>query len=146
MNNGYECDPLTSRYEVDVSAILTAPDPKLVIAETCEAENLNDICGQSLCMCEMELIRAVLDLLWDEVPSEKDVYLHENGFNQGENCISGQAMSSGQQECCGNYPQRFPYMDGSHLACCGEGDKEGIYNTLLQSCCGGVGVVNSPSC
>lgn len=107
MDGGYECNPLTSTYQVDVSAVLTAPDPSAIIAETCDSDNADDLCAQSLCMCEMELIRSVIDLLWEEVSSEKDVYLHENGFEAGEICVSGQALGGGQQQCCGYYPQRY---------------------------------------
>ena len=117
-----------------------------MIAETCTLENPNDTCAQNLCMCDMEMIKSVIDLLWDEIPSEKETYLHENGFDVTENCVSGQTLGSGTQACCGVYPNRYPFLDGSHVACCRENGNERVYNQLLQSCCAGVGVVNSPSC
>merc|ERR1719213_1436844 len=92
MDNGYECDPKSHQYEVDISAVLTAPDPDAMIAETCTLENPNDTCVQNLCMCDMEMIKSVIDLLWDEIPSEKETYLHENGFDVTENCVSGQTL------------------------------------------------------
>lgn len=125
----YTCDPRVTdfragvRFDVDVDAL----------EAECESENEGDTCAVHLCMCEMNLINGLLDLVWSSIGFDASFQHPSNGgtFDYESNCP--QLGIGSETSCCGRYPYRIPYsLDGSR-ACCEADDT--LYSELAEQCC-----------
>jgi len=89
-------------------------------------------CRRSICECDKKLA--------EDLREHFHVWTHENhqmqgSFNPPTQCLKqpGQGMGAeGTPECCGEYPNRFPYktQEGARMCC---GDK--TYDSSLFECC-----------
>ena len=124
--DNYSCDPLTYTY-----SSLNSPS----FQTDCSAANADD-CGTHLCSCNVNFIQRLFSLLWSSNPDHAydNSYLHSNGFSQYDNCALPPANNSGEMDCCGYYPDRYPYNANSTSGkqCC---DNHTTYSTMNQECC-----------
>jgi hypothetical protein len=104
---------------------------------TCFERNADDICAAYACTVEGQFAdNAFSFLLATGGGINYDEFGHSNGFDPAHDAGCpvkvGAKGFSAQKECCGSYPQRFPYktLDGER-ACCGGR----TYNTALLNCC-----------
>jgi len=128
-NQGIECSPWEIQYQPGsgVGAELRT---------TCHERNA-DVCAAYACTVEGQFAdNAFSFLLATGGGINYDQYGHSNGFDpahdQGCPVKVGAKGYSAEKQCCGAYPQRFPFktLDGER-ACCGGR----TYNTALLNCC-----------
>lgn len=100
-------------------------------------------CSRALCECDLQQVKDIVALSnkW-----KRNRHL-KFGFDRAESCnaesaglaarglnhtppSSSKTSQNGQQSCCGNYPQRFPYSTGQK-SCCGSI----TYNPFVSDCC-----------
>merc|ERR1712228_1032508 len=83
-------------------------------------------CRQDTCVVESNFVLGLIIQLRQGILIE-DSYQHQNNFNPRSQCTAG--SNGGQNgifetQCCGNYPDKFPYKttkDGTPFrGCCGE--------------------------
>jgi len=103
---------------------------------TCFERNA-DVCAAYACTVEGQFAdNAFAFLLVTGGGINFDEFSHSNGFDAGHDAGCpvkvGAKGFSAQKECCGAYPQRYPFktLDGER-ACCGGR----TYNTNLLNCC-----------
>jgi len=136
--DNYQCDPLTYTYNS-----LNTPS----FQTDCSTANPNDDCGAHLCSCNVNFIQRLFSLLWSFNPDHQydSSYLHSNGFSQYDKCELPPPNNSGEMDCCGYYPDRFPYNANNQAgkACC---NKHFPYSTLSQECCNDEQVVDIGDC
>lgn len=119
----YACDPTLDPYNVVGFSNFKAD---------CSAANPGDLCGESLCSCNVNFLQRLFRLLWVKPSPYTNEYLHSEGFDQEANCPDP-AIRSSTMSCCGYYPDRFPYSLGSSSkACCRE---HRLYNPVIEDCC-----------
>lgn len=121
-HGGFSCDPHTDEW-----AGLGFPDFHV----DCTAANPNDTCGEYLCSCNTQFLADLLEFLWQPAIQYEDTYLHSNGFNN-EECEAPDTTRTGEMDCCGYYPRRFPYGKSSSKQCC---ENKKIYNFYTHECC-----------
>ena len=78
---------------------------------TCEKND--NPCGIRACQCDVELVNNLVLAAGDEsynVPSLTEY----GGFNVDRQCVSGggSGIAGKPDQCCGDYPKRFPYFEG----------------------------------
>jgi len=118
---GYGCNPKTVTWS-------SHGDP--FFNTDCSNGNPGDLCGESVCSCNVNFIQRIFAQNWI-VPSVYDpVYKHDNGFNQAANCPI--VHNGNDVKCCGYWPDRFPYGMNSNKECC---DEHKVYNPVSQICC-----------
>merc|ERR1711981_151725 len=105
---------------------------------TCATANPGDNCAIRACSVEGIFVDNLFAFLISGVAIPYETYGHNDtdfdpATDAGCPVKKGYPNVSGQKECCGAYPNRFPYktLDGAR-ACCGSR----TYNTELLNCCG----------
>lgn len=85
---GETCDPETQRYHIDVEKMFSmqARSTDAVISSTCSSLNDN-ACAINLCMCEMELIRSLIETAYAGHNTDIHVYGH-HVFDHSEHCLA----------------------------------------------------------
>jgi len=136
--NGYDCNPRTDDYTARMRF-----NGKSLLAN-CDEMNEGNPCGTSLCTCETQFISEVMDNLWSGAFYDSS-NLHENGFERETSCMSG-VIGQPQFECCGLYPQRFPYNVNQQDCCTDDVTYGKSYNPATQECCDGKSVADLASC
>lgn len=113
--------------------------------------NRPDTCARSLCECDLQLIR---DIIEDDLKSFDADFQSYNGFDQST-CSSfgnmdlgrslqqnnGGSKSGDDGQCCGKYPHRQP-INGENRSCC----RDKTYNNAHFECCAGSDIVPIGSC
>lgn len=147
---GYQkCEPWKHRYN----------DPKLYrkmdsgkisdefIQKNCKKFNPKDECAYRTCTLDSKFIATVNDrstetLSWDSFidfdEDEREAFYskkrqHSEAWDRDVECPTVPSTRSGDRsrECCGEYPNRFPFMT-AYRKCCG-----GVpYSETTRSCCG----------
>jgi len=130
LNDGGEvCDPSETEYTVPMVKDI---DEHGTYA-ACSEINTMDPCQIRTCCCDINFAKNILQFFFDQnmfdpAPS------HENGFLVDEECpvCQGTGCSQGPKDCCGEYPERFPYSmrDGSRGCCVNK-----TYNVNRLFCC-----------
>jgi hypothetical protein len=102
------------------------------MVNACETQ-LSEDCHKKVCKVEMNFARQMIIKKTELVVLDT---LHANGFDPltDASCEVEAGFDSGKN-CCGDYPNRFPYKtnarDGSGRQCCGSK----TYNDQLFQCC-----------
>jgi len=106
------------------------------LRESCNTLN-TESCAQMACAVEGQFVDSLFAFLLSGSQINYNDFGHNNGFdpshNEGCPVKPGVKGVSGEKQCCGAYPYRFPFktLDGDR-ACCGAR----TYNTQLLNCCG----------
>ena len=126
------CDPFTVSYNVPANWIATIPTTD-DFSTSCNAENPNSVCAASACIAESSFVKTYL--------VEKDGlnadYQHTNiDFDISTSCSMGNSFTSwtanrGEKACCGDYPNKQIFFDGTKSCCNGLN----VYNTVTKQCC-----------
>jgi len=137
----YACDPATKSFNANFNF---AGPKKTSIMGHCEDVNPGDPCAAHVCTCEVQLLNAILELIWsgythDPQPKHRR-RPKSRDFNYEETCLS--VGSAGHTppviSCCGAYPFRAPYNTFTRSCCARTGD---IYSPVESVCCGNSGVI-----
>ena len=100
----------------------------------CETMNPHSKCAQYACHVEAHfLVQEWLYLRENQVDFQ---FFHENDFNQVSFCYGSNRMVlfepvQNYKDCCGEYPNRTPYVIGDK-DCCGN---HVFYNMVNEECC-----------
>jgi hypothetical protein len=104
---------------------------------TCQAANPGgDNCAVRACSVEGIFTDNVFALLLGGSQADLENFSHSQGFDPATDAgcpvKPGVHGSSGAKECCGSYPNRFPFktLDGDRACCASR-----TYNTQILSCC-----------
>jgi len=128
-NEGYGCNPKTESW-------LGKGDQSF--STDCSSHN-GGLCGESVCSCAVNFIQRVFELLWVVPSVYEPAYKHENGFDKVASCPPSEHPRNDVQ-CCGYWPDRFPYGGFSDKECC---DQRQLYNPVSQICCNDGSVKNT---
>merc|ERR1712088_1005334 len=105
----------------------------------CAAANEGNNCAIRACIVEGAFIANLLDV-FASGGSIDDSLRHENGFDVATSCpIKISSKAPGEKQCCGNYPNRFPFKTTGgdrrknfyNRQCCGTR----TYNANNMKCC-----------
>ena len=119
---GYSCDPKTEAWLGEGDNIFFAD---------CSSPEGN-LCKESVCSCNVNFIQRIFEQNW-VIPSEYDpAYKQENGFNQTDNCPRNEFPGHEEVQCCGEYPDRFPYAGSASKSCC---NQRQLFNPVSHECC-----------
>jgi len=115
---GYNCDVNNDSFEV-----ASGPD----FVADCRINN-PDECAANQCCCHSDFIANLIDLIWQNTVYDPQ-FLHSRGFDKSQCDMGGGA---GIKDCCGKYPNRFPF-NAERRDCC---DKSGkIFIRDIEVCC-----------
>lgn len=126
------CDPFTVSYNVPDNWIATIPTTD-DFSTSCNAENPNSVCAASACIAESSFVKTY----FVEKDSLNADYQHTNiNFDISTSCSMGNSFTSwtanrGDKACCGDYPNKQIFFDGTK-SCCGGLN---VYNTVTKQCC-----------
>jgi len=102
------------------------------IKAACMAENTEE-CAQKACMVEITFHYRVAEIVMSN-PIDQTLR-HDNGFEPSTTCLpqtKGNGRGLRPDECCSEYPFRFPYSsDNGVRSCCGSK----TYGTANLECC-----------
>jgi len=120
-NGDYSCDPKTDTYGAEGNSAFSID---------CSAANAGNLCGESLCSCNQNFLQRIFLLNWIIPSLYTPEFLHSRGFNHELECpyVGGHR----EVECCGYWPDRFPYSTSSGRSCC---NQHTIYNPVDEVCC-----------
>lgn len=124
------CEPWNTEYVsgFDGTFGFFGTEEELVLA--CEQRNGAGTCENTACVVEGSFIREII--LEVTINGYYDLSKkHANGFEHAAECPHFEG-GQGRRECCGVYPNRFPYSTkrGSH-SCCGQS----VYDVNMFTCC-----------
>merc|ERR1712025_1028949 len=100
-------------------------------------------CQKQICLCDEKLSFSILE----KIDQFNDAYFLKNAdFNHEAECVKAPSVNSGgngacdaqetsdagSMQCCGEYPERFPFNDKAGCISCCDGK---TYNTHKKSCC-----------
>lgn len=121
-----DCNPGTEDYNAPVRK-----DPGvegMMIA--CQEENAGDNCKIYTCTCEAQFIATLVEFFFTNAGFDPS-YKHSLGqFDPVSGCPTSPGNTD--KECCGHYPQRFPYSIDTRN-CCEQSGK--TYNPAVYECC-----------
>jgi len=125
---GASCSPWEENYEPVTSFTLDTS-----ITQECSQNNpgAND-CLLRSCYVESHFVRNLLNVFLGGYPINPE-NKHSNGFSVGEKClITKRGGGKGENQCCGDYPERFPFKTNEgERSCCGSK----VYNSIVSQCC-----------
>lgn len=118
----YECTAIDTPYQVSI-------DPQ---SNDFTCEDNNDPCSIRACECDVELVNNIVLSAGDQGSSIAELTEY-GGFDPAAQCVVNPGGAGGKaDQCCGEYPKRFPYfMDNGDRGCC-EGK---TYSTNSLECC-----------
>ena len=139
--HGYECAMRDAEeegttcipWEVDYIAAVGGMPSGLTIEEECVNVNPpGNNCAVRACTIEGSFVANLLDAFMTGNGMDFS-NKHSNGFKVKDSCVAKKAGGGPtNKECCGSYPDRFPYKtSGGNRKCCGNR----TYNTLTLKCC-----------
>ena len=126
---GNECNPATQQYSVPVIRDVNTDGSYVA----CNQMNTNDLCKIRTCCCDLNFAKDLLEFFFSGQILDPDLK-HSNGFSMDESCptCSGPWCKQGEKQCCGDYPERYPYnTKNGDRACCWTK----TYNTNKLQCC-----------
>jgi len=133
INMDFECTAIDSAYQVFV-------DPE-TNDFTCE-KNTNP-CAIRACECDVELVNNLVTTVGEEAQNIAALTEY-GGFDPSTQCIAGGGGSGGKpDQCCGEYPKRFPFYSdfGARGCCAGK-----TFNANSLECCAGGDVKGIGTC
>ena len=99
----------------------------------CEAVNTPGSCEAQTCKVEGYFVQSYFTYAIFGGGIDRSMR-HEEGFDYDGICdIKNPSGTLGnlEEDCCGEYPIRYPYRHGGEKECC----RQTVYNTGLFSCC-----------
>jgi len=140
LDRGETCDPATTDYS-QYNLFGGSGD----VVGDCANANPTDQCFRDLCVADGTFTLNLFSLMFQQggiaasQPPYDPTMTHSNNsenpgdFDPIDDCkIIQQGYDRSQKECCGTYPERFPFkIFGGEKACCGER----TYSTLALQCC-----------
>merc|ERR1712226_312951 len=133
---GYECASVDDENCAAWEVAYTQPDSLDTsdILNECEAVNGADTCESRACIIENQFMHDFFNaLLISQVDPQLETYSHAQDFTVEGGCptVIGEASA---RECCGAYPERFPYRTlGGVRQCCAPAGVP--YNSAVYDCC-----------
>lgn len=140
-HQGRECLPDKVQYSYSLEFDAADPDNHMKKSITCLDEPNSGknggysekfSCRRAICECDKKLA--------EDLREHFHIWTHENHQEQGTfdpptQCVKqpgNGAGAEGEPQCCGAYPNRFPYKvaDGARMCC---GDK--TYDSSIYECC-----------
>merc|ERR1712110_1335860 len=119
---GDVCDPLTQDW-------VTVSGPNYTY--DCASQNAGDKCAERSCCCEADFLAGLMGLVFQLPQYVQDTnFLHSQGFDTDLSCPVGPGPRQ-EKNCCGVYPDRFPY--GIQNRGCCHGMK--LYPLATHDCC-----------
>jgi len=140
-DGGYGCDPRSITY----NAAFSINTNNAQLASSCLSQNNGDFCGAHVCTCEIQFINEILDLVFQQYVYDP-AFAHPaigGTFDADANC--GNVLpGSGEIECCGGFPARYPYNINDKDCCAVDGI---IFNPFEFVCCtNGVQSISNGGC
>lgn len=123
--DGYSCNPKTHAWDVEGNGFFGLD---------CSSANAGDLCAESLCSCNTNFVIQLFSLQWQLVFDQ--TYKHSNGFQKNDCKLAN--LGSGEHQCCGYWPHRYPYAVDSGRECCGE---HTLYSPINEQCCANGSIV-----
>jgi hypothetical protein len=125
----YTCDPVNDGY-------VGVGNSNFVI--DCDAQNPTD-CGAHLCMCYTNFFASLVGFLWNPPAAPYDasrahpgnLYNPAGTFDYDGVCKGGPGNGANDMDCCGLYPERYPFST-NNKGCCGNE----IFNPIAKCCDG----------
>lgn len=148
--DNYLCNVKNAQYNSLLEQSLPGQNENIhSINSGCSIINENNLCGAHVCTCEMQMINDILALVWDGYTHDPTPRHPDNPlggtFDYESECEMTTAVT-GEKECCGKYPFRFPYNSAVRECCEGDGVYE-TYSMLDQICCAdGVKMASAGGC
>jgi hypothetical protein len=131
-DEGEDCEPWTVPY-------LSGTGSGRALYEHCKELNTDSGCSQRACAVETTFVENLFALLVvSGTGTDVETYSHRFGFDPSTDVgcpvKKGTKGSGPEKECCGQYPERFPYKTlGGERACCGSR----TYQVAILNCCDG---------
>lgn len=139
LSNGYDCAIMDAEdasstcipWEVEYTS---STGEIGTLAADCAAGNIDD-CAQKACVVEGKFVKHLVSIILDGELDFDNSLKQGNGFERFEGCpVKAAGFGDERQECCGAYPERFPYHpQGGSRACCGSL----TISQALSECCAG---------
>ena len=127
-DEGTTCIPWEVQYDAGIGG------SPLDLEGQCRQDNPGNNCAIRACVIEGTFIANLLDVFVSGGKIEPS-HRHNNGFgfNPETECIvKKNGGGPANKECCGQYPERFPFKTvGGDRKCCGNR----TYNSLTLKCC-----------
>lgn len=118
-DEGASCTPWEVTYNSAVGGITTS------LTDGCTAANNGNNCAIRACILEGTFVEGLLDFF---VLQNGSISVFQAPFNCPVNNVGGPSP----KQCCGTYPDRFPYKtNNGDRGCCGQR----TYNTQTLTCC-----------
>jgi len=138
LHDGYECAMRDAEAEGDtcvpweVNYASAVGGGGLSIAEECQSLNAGNNCAIRACTVEGTFVANIVGAFIGGAQINQS-YKQSNGFDFANVCVTKKnGGGPANKECCGNYPERFPYKTvGGDRKCCGSR----TYNSLTLKCC-----------
>ena len=138
LSDGYECamrdaeEEGTTCVPWEVSYQSALGGSGLSTAEECFNVNAGNNCAARACTIEGSFVANLLDA-FTSGSGLSPLNYHSNGFDQPTQCATKKnGGGPTNKECCGNYPDRFPFKTiGGDRKCCGTR----TFNSLTLKCC-----------
>ena len=127
-NEDQNCEASTVSYVLPIGQ---PPQDDDSFYTACQSVNNGLKCATRACSCETFFISRALNLFFTGVPVPPTAK-HSEGFDPNTECRSGNGQD-GQRECCGYYPNRFPFNWETGRRCC----FEKVYDSGQYQCCAG---------
>jgi len=126
-NDGTSCTPWEVAYQAAVGGSTQT------IAEECADKNASNKCAEHACIVEGTFVANLLSVLVTTPGGAiNDSNRQSSGFDVNANCVTKRGGSGGEKQCCGLYPNRFPFKTlGGDRACC----VDRTFNTNTLNCC-----------
>jgi len=138
LHDGYECAMRDAEaegatcvpWEIDYTSAVGGGGS--TIAEECQVLNAGNNCAIRACTVEGSFVANMIEVFFGGNAINEN-NKHSNGFDQATVCATKKnGGGPANKECCGNYPDRFPYRTvGGDRKCCGTR----TYNSLTLKCC-----------
>jgi len=125
-NRGETCTPWEVLYDAAVGG------STLTIAEECAIKNVN-ACSRDACTVEGTFVANLLSVMVTTPGGAiADSNRQSQGFDVGANCVTKRGGQGGEKQCCGTFPNRFPFKTlGGDRGCC----VDRTFNTATLNCC-----------
>lgn len=131
-DSGSECLPEETGYRFSATFDSVTGRPNV------ECINREGTCRRNICECDKAFAERLPQAAKSDDGWTGAHHAHYGGFDSRGACLArinpGPGQGGYQLQCCGAYPDRFPYRfakDGSGKQCCGDR----VFDSMTHSCC-----------